>query len=176
MKIYPNLDIIKLWVIGNIRLVAKPTVNYFAQNLRYIRRRFDITQSELALRMETGQSTIANWENGVSLPNVENLSLFYQILGIDIHTMIIIDMENGKVLGDEEVKEFKRSGKVSGKLSGKVTGYKRTKYIPSNAPLSMFNEADETTTWVITKLLKTMHSDIEKINKTVEDINKKVSK
>ena len=151
-------------------------MNYFAKNIRYIRKRFDITQSELATRMEKGQSSIANWENGTSLPNVENLVQFYQILGIDIHTMIMADMENGNLITDAHVREFKRDGNLLRNPIGNLTAKKVAKYLPHNAPLTMFNEADETATWVFTKLLKTMHSDIEKINKTVEDINKKVSK
>ena len=151
-------------------------MNYFKTNLKYLRKRFDLTQSELALQLNTGQSTIATWENGSSSPDVDNLIKFYRTFNISIHSLIIDDMAHGNLITDDHVKQFKRKGNLTGNPIGNPMAKKGAKYLPSNAPLTMFNEADETATWVFTKLLKTMHSDIEKINKTVEDINKKVSK
>src|SRR5688500_10568206 len=93
-------------------------MNYFAKNLTYCRKTFGITQSELAIRLEKSQSTVAGWENKISEPNVESLIKFSQIFGISIDHLTKTDLGNGKYITEEHIQKFK-AGKNFGKVSGK---------------------------------------------------------
>jgi transcriptional regulator with XRE-family HTH domain len=147
-------------------------VNYFKTNLKYIRKRFDITQSELALQLKTGQSTIASWENGHNDPDVENLINIHQTLAISIDTLLTVDMKNGNLITDADVKHFKQNGNLSWNLSGNL----KAKKIQFEPLVTMANEPDETTAYMLANLLKNIHADIGKISKSVNEIHDKVVK
>lgn len=147
-------------------------MNYFKANLKYILKRFGVTQAELALRLNIGQSTISNWLKGLGSPTVDNLVKIHQVFNIPIDILILTDLKNGDMITDDHVKEFKQKGTLPGKLSAAKT----TKYIPSNKELSILNEPDETAIWMITQLLKSMQLSIDKIGVQVNQIHKKIVK
>lgn len=45
--------------------------NYFAQNLKYLRTKYNLTQEQLANKINSTRSTINNWENEISEPNLD---------------------------------------------------------------------------------------------------------
>ena len=59
----------------------------FAETLRRLRRKKEISQRELAERMYVNRSTITRWESGTRLPDVEMISRLSQCLGIEVSTL-----------------------------------------------------------------------------------------
>ena len=57
-------------------------------NIKKIREKKDITQQELATVLGVGQSTVAMWETGKSLPRVETLKAIAKALGCTIDELL----------------------------------------------------------------------------------------
>ena len=45
--------------------------NYFAQNLKFLRTKYNLTQEQLANKINSTRSTVNNWENEISEPNLD---------------------------------------------------------------------------------------------------------
>ncbi|MFF2340397.1 helix-turn-helix transcriptional regulator [Bacillus mycoides] len=60
------------------------------KNIKLIRSRKEskLTQQDLAGRMQVTKSTISNWENGYSNPNLEKSIRLAAILGCDVKDLI----------------------------------------------------------------------------------------
>lgn len=56
--------------------------------LRQLREAAGLTQIQLALRVGVTQGTIANWERGARLPQLENLVRISNILGCGIDELL----------------------------------------------------------------------------------------
>lgn len=67
-------------------------MNYFSQNLKFLRESKNMSKSELAQKLNVNQSTISRWENnemGITLENAYDISDFFNIsvadfTGIDL--------------------------------------------------------------------------------------------
>lgn len=66
--------------------------NLFAKNLKYLRIQKGETQSGMAIHVGKGQTTIGNWETGVSQPNIEELLLLSNFFGVDVGNLIAADL------------------------------------------------------------------------------------
>ena len=69
--------------------------NYFAHNLKYLRKENHLSQLELANQLHVARSTVSCWENGLRLPQVESIleisklfSIQQDIVGSDIRKSI----------------------------------------------------------------------------------------
>ena len=67
-------------------------MNFLGKNIRHLRKQFAQTQSELADMMKKGQTTIGNWESGVSEPNVEELLLLSNYFATPIDLLVKVDL------------------------------------------------------------------------------------
>lgn len=45
--------------------------NYFSQNLKFLRTKYNLTQEQLANNINSTRSTVNNWENEISEPNLD---------------------------------------------------------------------------------------------------------
>ena len=96
-------------------------MHFLGKNIRHLRKQFSQTQSELADMMGKGQTTIGNWENGVSEPNVEELLLLSNYFGTPVDIMLKVDLaltnwEIGKGNNDKKapfVKEYDQGSEES---------------------------------------------------------------
>jgi transcriptional regulator with XRE-family HTH domain/signal peptidase I len=66
---------------------------HFPSNLRFLRKRSGKTQDGLSSELGIGRTTIANYESGVSEPNMETLLTFAKYFGVDIGEMIAKNVE-----------------------------------------------------------------------------------
>jgi transcriptional regulator with XRE-family HTH domain len=85
-------------------------MHFLGKNIRHLRKQFSQTQSELAEMMDKGQTTIGNWENGVSEPSVEELLILSNFFGTPIDLLIKVDLaltnwEVGKAGKDDKKKD-----------------------------------------------------------------------
>jgi transcriptional regulator with XRE-family HTH domain len=67
-------------------------MHYLGKNLRYLRKQMSKTQSEIASLIKKGQTTIGNWENGISEPNLDELLVISNFFDIPLDTLIKVDL------------------------------------------------------------------------------------
>jgi transcriptional regulator with XRE-family HTH domain len=60
---------------------------YFAKNLRFLRRRAELSQSELGDQLATDYNTISRYENGKSTPKLEALTRLAQVFNVSIEAL-----------------------------------------------------------------------------------------
>jgi transcriptional regulator with XRE-family HTH domain len=63
-------------------------MNNFAKNLYHLRKSQNITQHQLAQKLQKANTTIGNWENGLSQPNIEELLILSNIFGISLQDLV----------------------------------------------------------------------------------------
>ena len=62
-------------------------VMYFAKNLRFLRRRAELSQSELGDQLATDYNTISRYENGKSTPKLDALTKLAQVFQVSIEAL-----------------------------------------------------------------------------------------
>jgi transcriptional regulator with XRE-family HTH domain len=67
-------------------------MHYLGKNIRYLRKQLSKTQSEIAALIKKGQTTIGNWENGISEPNLDELLILSNFFDIPLDTLIKFDL------------------------------------------------------------------------------------
>jgi transcriptional regulator with XRE-family HTH domain len=67
-------------------------MHYLGKNLRYLRKQMSKTQSEIASLIKKGQTTIGNWENGISEPNLDELLVISSFFDIPLDILIKVDL------------------------------------------------------------------------------------
>lgn len=67
-------------------------MHYLGKNIRYLRKQLSKTQSEIASLIKKGQTTIGNWENGISEPNLEELLILSNFFDIPLDSLIKVDL------------------------------------------------------------------------------------
>jgi transcriptional regulator with XRE-family HTH domain len=68
------------------------TMHFLGKNLRYLRRQSAKTQSEIASLIQKGQTTIGNWENGISEPSLNELLIISNYFDISIDLLLKTDL------------------------------------------------------------------------------------
>jgi len=67
-------------------------MHYLGKNIRYLRKQMSKTQSEIATLIKKGQTTIGNWENGISEPNLDELIILSNFFDIPLDILIKFDL------------------------------------------------------------------------------------
>ncbi|WP_158022873.1 helix-turn-helix domain-containing protein [Hymenobacter coccineus] len=60
---------------------------YFAKNLRFLRRRAELSQSELGDKLVTDYNTVSRYENGKSTPKLDALTKLAQVFGVSVEAL-----------------------------------------------------------------------------------------
>jgi transcriptional regulator with XRE-family HTH domain len=119
-------------------------MHYLGKNLRHLRKQLSKTQSEIASLIKKGQTTIGNWENGISEPSIEELLIISNFFDIPLDILIKVDLSETVVPG-------RRQG-VTG-----VTPYDHGAENPSVA-----KERDETLSYVLEEI-KSLREEMERL-------------
>ncbi|HLI92439.1 MAG TPA: helix-turn-helix transcriptional regulator [Puia sp.] len=72
-------------------------MHFLGKNLRYLRKQSAKTQSEIASLIQKGQTTIGNWENGISEPSLNELLVISNYFDIPVDTLLKIDLMETQV-------------------------------------------------------------------------------
>ena len=85
---------------------------YLGSNLRYLRKKNAVNQSDIASLLNKGATTIGNWENGISEPNIIELNTLTGYFEVSLDDLINTDMhQNGA--GSDHVSEARGTyGKI----------------------------------------------------------------
>jgi transcriptional regulator with XRE-family HTH domain len=65
-----------------------------ARNIRRFRKENDITQKELATKLDVGDSVISNWEMGTNSPSIVQLFTMCQIFNVTPSVMMGLETES----------------------------------------------------------------------------------
>jgi transcriptional regulator with XRE-family HTH domain len=74
-------------------------MHFLGKNLRYLRKQSSKTQSEIASLIQKGQTTIGNWENGISEPSLSELLIISNYFDIPLDTLIKMDLADTQAYG-----------------------------------------------------------------------------
>lgn len=86
----------------------------FAANLKFLRKRSGKTQDALSTEVGIGRTTIANYEAGISEPNLETLISFAKYFGISADDMLSKNVEK------DGASDLKQNAKVVALYKGQV--------------------------------------------------------
>jgi transcriptional regulator with XRE-family HTH domain len=67
-------------------------MSFLGKNIRYLRKQSSKTQTEFALLTNKGQTTIGNWENGLSEPSIAELLLLSNYFDISLDILLKVDL------------------------------------------------------------------------------------
>lgn len=101
-------------------------MHYLGKNIRYLRKQSSKTQSEIASLIGKGQTTIGNWENGISEPNLDELLILSNFFDIPLDTLIKIDLaeaNNQHRQGGNPGLNYDHSPKTSSESEGEKLSY-----------------------------------------------------
>jgi transcriptional regulator with XRE-family HTH domain len=72
-------------------------MHFLGKNLRHLRKQSSKTQSEIASLIQKGQTTIGNWENGISEPSLNELLIVSNYFDISIDTLLKVDLAEAQI-------------------------------------------------------------------------------
>ncbi len=101
--------------------------------LKELRAKFNITQKDLAKRLQMSQQAIAKWENGTAEPSVKNLRELAVIFGISVDNLLC-DSKTVKTThfcsyGPKKNEDIEIDG-FWGNLGVKIKGQKKSRWYP----------------------------------------------
>jgi len=78
---------------------------YFASNIKFLRKRRDRTQDDVAAALDLKRSTLSGYENGVAQPGIDIIISFSGYFNMSIDTLLKIDMTR---LSESQLGELER--------------------------------------------------------------------
>lgn len=82
---------------------------YFSKNIKFLRKRRNRTQDEVAFALKMKRSTLSGYENGVAEPGITALTALSRYFGIAVDTLIKIDLEQ---LSESQLYELEKGQDV----------------------------------------------------------------
>lgn len=83
-------------------------MSYIAKNIRYLRKKRHLSQSELGKRLERAESTIQMWETDLRTPTMETVRKLSDIFSIDINSLVSTDLsvDNHGMVDDKGIQRI----------------------------------------------------------------------
>lgn len=147
--------------------------NNLAKNLLFLRRRNRINQTELASRVNKRSTTISNWENKLSEPNVQELIEISNFFGVSLDDLVMGDFENGKVFTSPTLEQKQQNGKVNGKVNGKLSAEKEASEPHGSPTQEPPKEPGDSAFWAVLSALRLMDGKLDGLRAVVDSINEK---
>ncbi len=82
---------------------------YFSKNIKFLRKRRNRTQDEVAFALKMKRPTFSGYENGVAEPGISALAAISKYFGIAVDTLIKIDLE---LLSESQLYELEKGHDV----------------------------------------------------------------
>jgi len=84
-------------------------VHFFASNLKFLLKRFGVNQIELAQYMNRQQTSVSNWINGISVPDVDDLVKIHHFFGFGMDALILMDLSKSQLVTDKYIASFQKN-------------------------------------------------------------------
>lgn len=124
---------------------------YLAANLKFLRKKSGKTQDGISLELKIGRTTIANYEAGISEPNVETLLTFSNYYGISMDDLLSKNMEAASKSDEKDLLlqgAFPKKPAFYGKIPRVITvdnsGNDNIVYVPVKARAGYLNGYGDT--------------------------------
>lgn len=131
-------------------------IHFLGKNIRYLRKQFPVTQSQLAALIGKGQTTIGNWENGISEPNIEELLILSNYFDISLDVLIKIDLAKTNYQVQKKPEE------------GKPKSKKPVRYVPLEE-VSVVSEHEAEGLSYVLQEIKALREEIVRIGSLLPD-------
>ena len=125
-------------------------MSLFSKNLRFLRRRGDFSQDEIATLFNKRPNTVGNWENRKSEPSLGELIRLGEFFKVSTHALLHTDLEKS---GLQPVIDSEPDSPEQ-----KPKGYSLTE--PVN---SMANEESHDAFWLILRELRSMNEKVDSL-------------
>jgi transcriptional regulator with XRE-family HTH domain len=136
-------------------------MNFLGKNIYHLRTNSSQRQADIALLVGKGQTTIGNWENGVSEPSIRDLLIISNYFGIPVDILLRSDLaEAQKAFG--AVSDDEGTG-----AAAKSVKYE-TDHITVGQSMTMEHTGD--VLGPIRKEIESMREDIAKIKMHLKDL------
>jgi transcriptional regulator with XRE-family HTH domain len=123
-------------------------MSVFSNNLRFLRKKGNYNQEEIAILFHKRANTIGNWENGRSEPNLAELTALGKFFNVSMEDLLHSDQEN---------REMSRSSEnPAGSMSELPDSYS-----PGDPLMSMAREAGGDAFWVILRELRSLNDKLD---------------
>lgn len=132
-------------------------MHFLGKNIRYLRKRSSQRQDDIALLVNKGQTTIGNWENGVSEPSIGDLLIISNYFGIPIDVLVKTDLTQTDASG------------IASENSQSLPGPGWSNYDLDAQKSSQVQESSEDKWHPILEEIKTIRSEIERIKSRLPD-------
>lgn len=132
-------------------------MQFLGKNIRYLRKQFPITQSQLASLIGKGQTTIGNWENGISEPSIEELLILSNYFDISLDVLIKVDLAKTNYQVEKRRKE------------GHSIQKPPVKYLPAEEVSVVSEQGAEGLSYVLQEI-KALREEIERIGSLLPDV------
>lgn len=86
-------------------------MNYFPSNIKYLREKYNMSQNQLAKRLQVNHSTISRWESGDMGATVANAYDLAEIFNIPIAYLVGSDLRNSVIHNTKTITLSKDIGK-----------------------------------------------------------------
>jgi transcriptional regulator with XRE-family HTH domain len=143
---------------------------FFHTNLRYICKRFGVTQESLAVHMKKTQTTIGNWQSGKSQPSLEELLILSSYFSVDLTTLIAIDIGKNNLIKEENIKNFNTKRQLRLNVRDSVIKGATSNSYDYHIPESQVSDEDKTTNWVVLNELRNLSQKIDYVKASIEKI------
>ncbi len=80
-------------------------MEYFSQNIKFLRKKRNLTQEEIAVALEIKRSTLSGYENRVGQPNLSTLVQFSEFFDVRVDTLLKADLS---ALSESQYKQFEK--------------------------------------------------------------------
>ncbi|HEY4107853.1 helix-turn-helix transcriptional regulator [Puia sp.] len=123
-------------------------MHYLGKNLRYLRKQMSKTQSEIASLIKKGQTTIGNWENGISEPNLDELLVISNFFDIPLDVLVKVDIAEST-------------------MSHRPTATGTAPYDHSQEPSPHVREKDDRLSYVLQEI-KSLREEMERLHARIK--------
>jgi len=89
--------------------MSNSSIMYITSNIRFLRKRRNRTQDEVALALKMKRSTLSGYENEVALPGIDALISFSKYYNVAIDTLVKIDLIK---LSEHQISEIERGNDI----------------------------------------------------------------
>ncbi len=131
-------------------------MHFLGKNLRHLRKKSSQNQDDIAFLVNKGQTTIGNWENGVSEPSLGDLLIISNYFGIPVDALLKSDLTGQQAPVAAEEKNSVPSGE-------RIPSKQPLEYDHEKEEISMVQERAEDRLYPILEEIRAIRSEIENI-------------
>jgi transcriptional regulator with XRE-family HTH domain len=121
----------------------------FSKNLRFLRKKGNLNQDEISVLFHKRANTIGNWENQKSEPNLAELIKLGEYFKVSVQDLLHTDLEKESLHQSAET------------IAPKSDELKVKSYSLQEPVISIANEGNQDTFWLILRELRAMNEKVD---------------